>query len=232
MTQLPSNFNLSKLTFGEDAPIRTALPPREYTNAHNGSVWGWFNNLVSNFGSWLTEFGAIIIGFIVPAIPALWGIIKLIGWVFGAFEENFIFGVLAIFGALFVLGIGFYVYCIAYCIVYAIVWALGWVCYNVWTLLAAVAIGLVIWGVVALNDNDSNSSTLHSGTEYSQPAYTLYQCTVPRLNVRAEPNNNSKIIGGLLKGAEVHVYGFEGDFARVEWDYSEAYVSKKYIEKM
>lgn len=232
MTQLPSNFNPSKLTFGENAPIRTALPPREYSNAHSGSVWGWFNNLVSIFGSWLTGDGAIYLGFIIPAIPALWGIIKILGLVFGAFEDNFILGVLSVFFAVIALGIGYYAYCIAYCIVYAIVWALGWVCYNAWTLLAAVAIGLVIWGVVALNDNDRKSSTLHSGTEYSQPAYTLYQCTVPTLNVRAEPNNNSKIIGGFLKGAEVHVYGFEGDFARVEWDYSEAYVSKKYIEKM
>lgn len=228
MNQLPSGFDPRRLTLGENAPIRRALPPRAYVSSRNNSVWGWFNQIVSNFGSWMTETGAYIVGVIIAAIPAIWGIIKLLGWVIGAFEDFFLLGFLAIFGALIVVGIGLYVIIAIFYIGFAVGWLLGWVCYKAWTLLSAIALAGIIWGVVAI----SNSNEKHrQQTEITTPAYTVYHCTASKLNVRTSPSANARVIGALSRNDTVYVYGFDEDFARIKWNDGIAYVSKKYISR-
>lgn len=115
--------------------VKNVLPPRDNNT-----------DLVGRFGAWLTADGAAIIGVAIPAIPALLGTIKLVGWVWSVFQDNFFLGILAIFVAIIALSIGYCVYYLAYIMVYVIFWLLGWICYNVWTLLATIVIVFLIWG--------------------------------------------------------------------------------------
>ena len=52
-----------------------------------------------------------------------------------------------------------------------------------------------------------------------------------RLNVRSAPNSKANVIGTIPRSSEIHVYGFEGDFAKIEWKNNMAYVSRKYIKQ-
>lgn len=234
MSGLPSGFDPRKLTLGANAPIRRALPPREYVSTSNRSVWDWFNNLISTFGSWMTETGAYIFAFIAAAIPAIWGIIGLGGWVIGAFKDFFILGILALGAALFVACLGCYLVIAAFYLGFAVGWVFGWICYNAWTFLSALLVCGVIWWIVSLN-NDSTPTIQQQQQVVETPAYTEYRCTAQKLNVRSAPSANARVIGTVLKGNVVRVYGFEGDFARIEWKtplaYETAYVSRKYIER-
>ena len=201
--------------------VKDFLPPRDSGN----------NDIVARFGAWLTEDGATYIGFAVASIPAIWAIIKLVGWVIGAFEDFFLLGFLAIFGALIAIGIGYYVFALIYAIVYAIAWVFGWICYNVWTLLSAIALAGIIWGVVAISNSNENHSTHRQQTEITTPAYTVYHCTASKLNVRTSPSANARVIGALSRNETVYVYGFDEAFARIKWNDGIAYVSKKYISR-
>lgn len=55
--------------------------------------------------------------------------------------------------------------------------------------------------------------------------------TASSLNVRANANISSKVIGSLKKGAKVKVYGSSGDYYSIKYKNKTAYVAKKYIKK-
>lgn len=218
--------------------VQTILPTPIQTSSRSyhssSSWWNGFNGVVTSIGNWLQEIGASVIALIITAIPTLVAAFIMLRWNFQSFGDGFGWGVLSLFADLFIVGIGYYAFMLVFGIIYAILYMVGYLFYNAYTLIIAIVLGLGIWVWVNIANGQFHSSNINisNNATITTPAYTLYRCTAPTLNVRAEPNNNSKIIGGFLKGAEIHVYDFEGDFARVEWDYSEAYVSKKYIEKM
>lgn len=229
MSGLPSGFDPKRLTLGENSPIRRVLPPRVYVSTGNRSVWDRFNNLISSFGSWMTEWGAFCLGIIVAAIPAIWGIIELGGWVIDAFNDFFLGGILALGIAVFFACLGLIVVVAVYYVGFFAGWVFGkYICYNAWTFLSVLFLGGVIWWIVTLN-SDSTLAHQHQQQVASTPAYTEYQCTAKRLNVRSAPSTNAHVIGVVSREETVKVYGFEGNFARIKWNNTTAYVSRKYI---
>ena len=142
---------------GEKA--REYLPPRE---SHG--------DIVAKFGAWLTGEGAGIVAYIVCVIPAIGGLWDLLKWLIGNFQENFIIGFFSIFGAMIMIGFAMIPLYILFFIAYAIVWVVGWICYNKWTLLAAIiiacAIGFLNWdSIVKRNGNGIAQTTAPPATK-------------------------------------------------------------------
>jgi N-acetylmuramoyl-L-alanine amidase len=54
--------------------------------------------------------------------------------------------------------------------------------------------------------------------------------TAQALNVRSEPNTNSKIIGKLVLGDTVNIYEINGDWAKIMYGNTIAYVHKSYLK--
>lgn len=222
--------------------VRNIMPtPIQVTSQnyrrYGDSWWGNLNDGIASIGQWLQEIGASVIALIITAIPTLIAAFQLLKWNIGVFSDNgFILGVLSLFADLFVVGIGYYAFCIVFGVIYAILFILGFVFYNAYTLIIAIVLGLGIWLWVSLTDGTSQSKNYSNHTTVVEsPAYTDYRCTASKLNVRSAPSENARVIGTVLKGNVVKVYGFEGDFARIEWEtstaYEYAYVSRKYIAK-
>lgn len=215
-------------------PIQT--PSRNY-RSYGTSWWDDFNDGIASIGQWLQEIGASVIALIITAIPTLIAAFLLLKWNIGVFSDNgFILGVLSLFADIFVVGIGYYAFCIVFGLIYAVFFILGFVFYNAYSLIITIVLGLGIWLWVSLSDGTSQSKNHYKHTTVVEsPAYTDYRCTASKLNVRSAPSENARVIGTVLKGNVVKVYGFEGDFARIEWEtstaYEYAYVSRKYIAK-
>ena len=136
---------------GEKA--REYLPPRESRG-----------DIVAKFGAWLTGEGAGIVAYIVCVIPAIGGLWDLLKWLIGNFQENFIIGFFSIFGAMIMIAFAMIPLYFLFFIAYAIAWVVGWLCYNKWTLLAAILIACAIcflnWdSIVKRNGNDISQTT-------------------------------------------------------------------------
>ncbi|TWI57924.1 N-acetylmuramoyl-L-alanine amidase [Halalkalibacter nanhaiisediminis] len=52
------------------------------------------------------------------------------------------------------------------------------------------------------------------------------------LNVRSAPNTNSSIIGTLVKGETVDVYGMDGEWLRIKYNGNAGYVHQSYIKQV
>jgi len=122
--------------------VREYFPPRK----SHGDV-------VAKFGAWLTGEGAEIVAYLVCAIPAIRGLWDLLKWLLGNFQESFVIGFFSLFGAFFMIAVSFIPLIILFVVAYAIAWVIGWLCYNTWTLLAA----LIIIGVICYLKWDSSS---------------------------------------------------------------------------
>lgn len=135
---------------GEKA--REYLPPRESRG-----------DIVAKFGAWLTDEGAGIVACIVCVPPAIGGLWDLLKWLIGNFQENFIIGFFSIFGAVIMIGFAMIPLYILFFIAYAIAWVVGWLCYNKWTLLAAIiiacAIGFLNWNSIVQRNGNGISQT-------------------------------------------------------------------------
>jgi hypothetical protein len=118
-----------------DEVAQEYLPPREIDGE---------TDYVGKFGAWLTGGGAAVVATVACAIPAVGGLIDLLKWVFGNFQDNFIIGFLSIIGAIWVCSFAMIILYVYYLIIYALVWLFGWVCYNTWTLLACICV-VVLW---------------------------------------------------------------------------------------
>ena len=60
---------------------------------------------------------------------------------------------------------------------------------------------------------------------------TDYQATA-YLNVRSKASKSGKILGGYAKGDTVSVYSIDGDWAKVSYNGTTAYVAAKYLGEM
>ncbi|MDR1764709.1 MAG: SH3 domain-containing protein [Lachnospiraceae bacterium] len=65
------------------------------------------------------------------------------------------------------------------------------------------------------------------------PAYEMWTVTAQSLNVRSSKSSSGSgnVVGSVRKGDEVKVLGIDGDWAKIEFDGEEAYVSAKYLER-
>lgn len=66
-------------------------------------------------------------------------------------------------------------------------------------------------------------------TVWAQDSYVV---TATRLNVRKAASAESAIVGSLSKGDLVDVYNFKGGWAEIGFKNGNAYVAKKYLEKV
>ena len=114
--------------------LKKSLPPRKSSG-----------DIVAKFGAWLTGEGAGIVACIVCAIWAIGGLWDLLKWLIGNFQESVFIGIFSIFGAMIMIGLAMIPLYILYFIAYAIAWVVGWLCYNKWTLLAAILLACVIF---------------------------------------------------------------------------------------
>lgn len=213
------------------SPIQASSPNYRY---YGDSWWGNFNYGIASIGQWIQDTGASVVALIITAIPTLLVAFQLLKWNFSVFSDNgFILGALSLFADLFVVGIGYYVFFIVYAVIYAVLFILGYVFYNAYTLIIAIVLGGGIWLWVGLYGVTSQGSTkkYSNSTTVSAPAHTLYYCTASKLNVRTAPASNARVIGTVSRGDIVDVYEFDGNFARIKWGKSTAYVSRKYIKR-
>lgn len=240
---LPSSFDPITGTIGRVgntvrniAPTPISRTTSSYTSSSSRSgggfraFWNRLNYGVSSIGEWLQDTGAGIIALIIAGIPAITGIISLIVWVFKTFSgEGFIWGCLSVFGALIAIGIGYYAIMLLYGIAYFVLYLVGFVFYNAYTLLAAIALLLVL-NVPRIIDFRSKAAPSQE-TEVTAPSYTVYSNTARVLNVRKAPSTGSEVIGTLQRGESVKVRSISGGFAEIEWNGSVAYVSSEYLTR-
>ena len=105
-----------------------------------------YDDMVGQFGAWLTKDGAKFASVAVYAVSAVWGLIELFFWVKDNFQENVLGGVVSIIGACFIVIIGSCAIALFGGIVFCVVWLFGRVvCYNKWTLLATTILPLLLW---------------------------------------------------------------------------------------
>lgn len=195
---------------------------------YRNSWWGNFNYGIASIGEWIQK-RADGISLILTVILTLIPVFMLLKWNFNVFCNDGLFlGLLSLLADFVVVGIGYYAFLIVFGILLALFSIIGYVFYNAYTLIVAIVLtcGLLVYD--RFSDKWFNNV---EKTEVTTPAYTVYYCTASRLNVRSAPNSKANVIGTIPRGSEIHVYGFEGDFAKIEWKNNMAYVSRKYIKQ-
>lgn len=76
-----------------------------------------------------------------------------------------------------------------------------------------------------------SSATSSASSAASQTITGYGYCTASTLRVRPEPNTSCEPIGGLARGEKVTILGKSGDWYRIQFGSTEAYVSAQYISK-
>lgn len=77
--------------------------------------------------------------------------------------------------------------------------------------------------------NDNNSGNNAGGDDTIRETGYVYDLGGSTLRVRKAPNTNSEVLGSLYEGSSVNIVGEEGNWYRISYNNSVAYVSKDYI---
>ena len=155
---------------------RPNLPDTHYTPTYTSTSSNWWeglNNGVANFGNWLNE-NAENATTAIMGIAGIGAIVGLIIWVLGVFSsDGFIFGVLSIFGACFIGYIAFAIIGIASYILGLILLGVRYIFWNIYTLLIAIAIVVLL---IAANAETSHSRSHQTPTtnQYVAAQTTTY----------------------------------------------------------
>ncbi|WP_288361189.1 SH3 domain-containing protein [uncultured Bacteroides sp.] len=213
---------------------RPNLPDTHYTPTYTSTSSNWWeglNNGVANFGNWLNE-NAENATTAIMGIAGIGAIVGLIIWVLGVFSsDGFIFGVLSIFGACFIGYIAFAIIGIASYILGLILLGVRYIFWNIYTLLIAIAIVVLL---IAANAETSHSRSHQTPTtnQYVASQTTTYYCTArSALNIRSAPNTNSRVIGTIRPNQTVEVFSITNGFAKIKYGTENAYVSSQYLRK-
>ncbi len=200
------------------------------TSNHNGeSLWNRFKYKIEEIGEWFddkTEDPESVSIIFTSIAFILYIVAIIVYWVTEGFWAALIGGVIGFFvTGLIILAIN-YVTKIA-------LYILRYIFLNVWTFLIAAIILLsqVILPIASnglkglFSSNDANEQV-----EVYQSETTTYICTAQSgVKVRTAPSTEASQVGALLYNQQVEVYEIEGDFARIDYNGSEAWVSSKYI---
>lgn len=79
------------------------------------------------------------------------------------------------------------------------------------------------------NNNESNSGNNSGGDETIRQTGYVYDLGGSTLRVRQSPDTSSNVLGSLYEGNSVNIVGEEGNWYRISYKESIAYVSKDYI---
>ena len=102
-------------------------------------------DFVGRFGAWLTHKGTSSAYYGTYFILIACVAVKLILWIIECFKDNVFYGILSLIGGWFIAIISMYVAILFAMIVAAVVWLFVWVCYNRWTLLGGLILGLLCY---------------------------------------------------------------------------------------
>ena len=97
-------------------------------------------------------------------------------------------------------------------------------------LAAALVLVLLLWRPWGVPEEPSSAVSIPAVTT-TQPtqAHTLMVVTADVLNVRTGPGTNYDLQGTLTQGSEVQVLAQEGEWSRIQYNGTEAYVSSQYL---
>ena len=97
-------------------------------------------------------------------------------------------------------------------------------------LAAALVLVLLLWHPWGVPEEPSSAVSIPTVTT-TQPtqAHTLMVVTADVLNVRTGPGTNYDMQGTLTQGSEVQVLAQEGEWSRIQYNGTEAYVSSQYL---
>ena len=195
------------------------------------SAWSRFNNGVAGIGNWFADKSSDILGWLSLGVMAILGITALI-FIIKGFTEGFWTGVITTIVAGILGVIAFYI--AAFVIVVAaniILFAFRILFWNGWTLLATLTVAAAAM-IAGASGAFVKSPAPVVETVQTQDTSTIYRCTAQVLNIRNKPSaKNSRVIGTLKYGDEIDVLDYEGDFAKINYNGAEGYVSTKYIER-
>lgn len=91
----------------------------------------------------------------------------------------------------------------------------------------------LLWPYLGIGGEEPSSSTPTITTPSTKPtqAYTLMVVSADVLNVRTGPGTTYDVQGTLPAGAEVQVLAWEGDWCRIQYEGTEAYVSAVHLTR-
>lgn len=227
--RLPSG---ARIDMGQ-GEIRTPLGPSPIPITHNThsystsrrTIWGRFNDFISNIGNWFTGISGIITSILAVILAICMAIIFIawlisLGWVWGIIAGLLLAGV-AYNVAGIVLGIFVWICGIILAVI-------RYIFYNGTTFLITLALAGAVFGTGAISSLNSHLTK----SEYAVPQTTKYYCTAKStLNVRAAPDQNARVIGVLKPNEVVDVYEITEEFARINYNGSDGYASIKYLSK-
>lgn len=208
---------------------RKKTPVSRNYNTSGDSLWQRFKNKIEDIGEWFddkTDDPESVTSIVSAIIFIIYVLGIIVTWVGEGFIAALIFGVIGFFvTGLIILASNF--------VTRILLYVLRFVFLNVWTFLIAAIIVLsqiiapIIMGTVASLFSE-NSST--EQVETFTPETTTYYCTAERgVNVRIAPSTSASQVGALIYKQKVEVYEIDGEFARINFNGNDAYVSSKYI---
>lgn len=219
----------ASVKIGKSSSHKKTPSTRSY-NTSNQSLWQRFKDKIEDVGEWIEDKlddTESLTGCVSLLIMIALAIVVISIWI----SEGFFSALAAAFIGFIVVGVLSLV--IGY-VARILLYILRFIFYNVWTFLIAVIILLanVIApaAILAINGIIDSVATTTNTTEYINQETTTYYCTAERgVNVRIAPSTSASLVGSLAYNERVEVYEIKDDFARINYNGNEAWVSSKYI---
>ena len=192
-------------------------------NDRIASIGDWIEDridAISDGSTWMIVFAVIGgLSLIAGAISTgswFWGIVVcVIGYVIG----------------IYVVGLGGIVFG---WIVGILAWILRYIFYNLYTLLATIAVVVGVSSYPAIVEFfDGYKGYTPKSVNTTTQQTTTYICTSHDvLNIRKEPNAKAEIVGTIIPNQAIEVYNINNGWAKVSYKGKIAYASAKYLEPL
>lgn len=216
-----------KVKIGKGSSKKKTSSTHSYNN--NGNLWQRFKNKIEDIGYWFDDQlddPESVTGVISLILLILFAIIVVLTWI----GEGFLSALIAAVVGFIVIGL---LGSVLSFVVKIILYILRFIFYNVWTFLIAAILFLSQIIAPALFITLSDLFPFGDTTEQVEIMNfdsTPYYCTAQNgVNVRNRPSSSADKVGALLYNQQIEVYEIDGDFARINFNGNDAWVSKKYI---
>lgn len=233
---LPAGFNPNNMSFGnitKQAPVFEIPRNTSYSSSshYRESLWSRFNNGVADIGNWFAEKCDTVLGWISLAAMIVIVLTCLVGVIKTWADDGFWMALLVAIGVCIGGVIAWYIAAVAIVIVVNVVmYGFRFIFWNGWTLILAISLAIGGWAYSA-NSTKYQGSSEKLQTETVVQVSSTYVCTAKVLNIRAEPNTYSRVIGTLRKGQNTEVFDIENGFACISYNGKTGYASLKYLSK-
>lgn len=143
------------------------------------SWWNRFDNAICNFGNAFDDIKDTILTVLIYILGGAGIIILIINVINSFIHEGIGMGILSIFLALIILGIGSFVLNIIIFILYAIFWIIRRIFWSATTLTITVALALAIFGYIGFKSLADKNTHNYPTVQSSVPAATSSPNTMP-----------------------------------------------------